>query len=370
MLSLMHSPRFGRFALPIFLVAPLVLVAGCGGGGDAGRTAAKEPPAYIDTLRVSGETHLSHIRQLTFGGENAEAYFSPDGRELVMQSTHGPYACDQIFRLPVEGGEPVLVSNGRGRTTCSYFMPDGASILYASTYLGSPDCPPRPDYSQGYVWALYPDYDIFVRTPSDSLYRLTRTPGYDAEATVSPRGDKIVFTSTRDGDLDLYTMNLDGSGVKRLTRMLGYDGGAFFSPDGSEIVFRAAYPQTDDEKADYRKLLAANLIRPSKLNLYVMKADGTNQRLVLENGAANFAPFFFPDGERIIFSSNLGDPKGRNFDLYMIRRDGTGLERVTFNESFDGFPMFSPDGRRLVFASNRNNRAPDDTNIFIADWVD
>ncbi len=373
MLRLMTNLSCSRPVPAVFLaaVAAGLLALGCGRQErDSNPKVAQETPSYPDTLRVPGETHLRNIRQLTFGGENAEAYFSPDGQELVLQRAFAPYECDQIFRLPVEGGDPVLVSNGRGRTTCSYFMPDGASILYASTFLGSPDCPPKPDYRQGYVWAIYPDYDIFVRTASDSLIRLTDSPGYDAEATVSPRGDRIVFTSMRDGDLDIYTMNLDGSSVKRLTHTLGYDGGPFFSPDGSEIVYRAAYPQTAEEKADYRRLLGENLIRPSRLNLYVMKADGSNPRLVLENDAANFAPYFFPDGQRIIFSSNLADPMGRNFDLYMIHKDGTGLERVTFNESFDGFPMFSPDGRRLVFASNRNDVNPEDTNIFIADWVE
>jgi TolB protein len=336
----------------------------------AGKVRASEPPAS-DTLRCDGETHLRHLRQLTFGGENAEAYFSPDGRQLVFQSTHPPYECDQIFVVPVTGGTPALVSTGKGRTTCSYFLPDGKSILYASTHLESPECPAAPDRSHGYVWGLYPGFDIFVRTADGSaLKRLTESPGYDAEATVSPRGDKIVFTSLRSGDLDLYSMNLDGTGVKRLTDLDGYDGGAFFSPDGKEIVYRANHPKTDADRKDYHDLLAKNLIRPGVLSLYVMNADGTNRRLVLENGAANFAPYFFPDGDRIIFSSNVGDPQGRNFDLYAIHKDGTGLERITTNDTFDGFPMFSPDGKTLVFASNRNNGGTHFTNIFLADWVD
>jgi len=335
-------------------------------GGDE-KPASSVPP---DTLRLPEETHLRNIRQLTFGGENAEAYFSPDGRELVLQITRPPYECDQIFRMPAEGGEAVLVSTGKGRTTCSYFLPDGKTILYSSTHLDSPDCPPKPDFSKGYVWGLYPGYDIFVRNPGGSLRRLTETPGYDAEATVSPRGDRIVFTSLRAGDLDIYTMNLDGSGVTPVTAMEGYEGGPFFSPDGKEIVFRAYYPKTEAERKNYRDLLAQNLIRPSVLNLYVVDADGKNRRLVLENNSANFAPYFFPDGQRIIFASNAADPKGRDFDLYMIGKDGTGLTRVTYNDTFDGFPMFSPDGRRLVFASNRNNRATHDTNIFMADWID
>ena len=368
MIELIVFSKPFRAASVAVALAAVLLVSSCGGGGERRVPHVSVPPA--DTLRVPGETHLKNVRQLTFGGENAEAYFSPDGKELVLQSTRPPYQCDQIFRMTTDGKNLERVSNGEGRTTCSYFLPDGASILYSSTFLASPDCPPRPDMSHGYVWAIYPGYDIFVRSPEDSLTRITKTPGYDAEATVSPTGDKIVFTSMRNGDLDIYTMNLDGTGVRQLTDLLGYDGGPFFSPDGSEIVYRAYHPADLEEEEDYRGLLARNLIRPGKLNLYVMNADGSDKRLILENGAANFAPYFFPDGERIIFSSNLDDPKGMNFDLYMIHKDGTGLERITFNKTFDGFPMFSPDGRQLVFASNRNNRAPHDTNIFIADWVE
>jgi TolB protein len=348
----------------------IVLVLGISLGSPLARGAA--PPAPPDTLRMPQEAHLRNLKQLTFGGENAEAYFSTDGRRLVFQSTHPPYACDQIFVMPVEGGPPALVSTGKGRTTCSYFLPDGRSILYASTHLESPDCPAAPDRSHGYVWGLYPGFDIFVKGPDPSapLRRLTDSPGYDAEATVSPQGDQIVFTSLRSGDLDLYSMNLDGTGVKRLTDEDGYDGGAFFSPDGKEIVYRAYHPKTDAERKDYHALLARNLIRPGVLSLYVMDANGSRHRLVLENGAANFAPYFFPDGDRIIFSSNVGDPKGRNFDLYAIHKNGKGLEQITFNDTFDGFPMFSPDGKQLVFASNRQNGGTHDTNIFLADWVD
>jgi Tol biopolymer transport system component len=315
------------------------------------------------------EIRLKDVRQLTFGGENAEAYFSPDGKQLVLQSTRPPFECDQIFRMPAEGGEAVQVSNGTGRTTCAYFLPDGASIIYSSTHLASENCPPRPDFSQGYVWAIYDGFDIFSVNPSGDVTRLTETPGYDAEATVSPKGDKIVFTSVRSGDIDIYSMNLDGSRVTQLTSEVGYEGGPFYSPDGSEIVFRAFYPQSNEEREDYLSLLGRGLIRPETLTLYVMNADGSNRRTVLENGAANFAPYFFPDGERIIFSSNLSDPAGRNFDLYMIKKDGSSLQRVTYNPSFDGFPMFSPDGRYLVFASNRNNQNPQDTNVFIAEWI-
>jgi Tol biopolymer transport system component len=283
--------REGSFLI-LTLILGLSVAAGCGGQGDEESTEGRAEPPPPDTLRLVEEIRFKNVRQLTFGGENAEAYFSPDGTELVLQTTYPPYECDQIFRMPASGGEATPVSNGLGRTTCAYFLPDGESILYSSTYLASPQCPPSPDMSTGYVWGLYPGYDVFVRTATDSLIRLTDTPGYDAEATVSPAGDRIVFTSLRGGDLDIYSMNLDGTGVNQLTSQLGYDGGPFYSPDGKEIVFRAYYPQSREEREDYKALLERHLIRPGVLNLYVMDADGKNHRLVLENGAANFAPYF------------------------------------------------------------------------------
>lgn len=317
------------------------------------------------------EEHLRNIKQLTFGGENAEAYFSADGRKLIFQSTRDGRECDQIFTMNVDGSDVKMISNGAGRTTCAYFFPNPGRVLYSSTHLGGTACPPRPDFSQGYVWAVYPSYDIFVARPNGSqVQQLTKTPGYDAEATISANGKKIVFTSMRHGDLDIYTMDANGRNVRRLTTELGYDGGAFFSPDGSQIVYRAHHPQTEKEKSDYQSLLKDNLIRPSTLELWVMNADGSNKRQITRNGKANFAPYFFPDGKRIIFSSNLNDPKGRDFDLYKIHIDGTGLERITFNDTFDGFPMFSPNGKQIVFASNRNAKARGETNVFIADWVE
>ncbi len=319
----------------------------------------------------SDEKHLRKVRQLTFGGQNAEAYFSADGKKLIFQSSHGDYHCDQVFTVNVDGSDVRLVSTGKGRTTCSYFYPDGKKILYSSTHLGSPDCPPRPDYSKGYVWALYPSYDIFIANPDGTgLKQLTTTPGYDAEATISTDGSKIVFTSVRNGDLDIYTMNADGSHIKQLTRELGYDGGPFFSPDGKWIVYRAYHPKTDQEISEYKQLLKQDLIRPTYLELWIMKADGSHKRQITNLGAASFGPAFFPDGQRIIFSSNVGSTGGMgNFELYAVNREGKGLERITFSDGFDGFPMFSPDGKNLVWASNRNAKSPHETNIFIADWV-
>lgn len=350
-----------KHLLAVFLtITVLLLVA----------TRSKIGSAQNNELALPQEKHLRNIKQLTFGGENAEAYFSADGRKLIFQSTRDGHECDQIYTMNIDGSDVKLVSTGDGRTTCSYFFPNGKHILYSSTHLGGKQCPPRPDFSQGYVWAVYDTFDIFTANPDGTnLKQLTNTPGYDAETTINRNG-KLVFTSKRDGDLDIYTMDADGKNVKRLTSELGYDGGPFWSYDGKQIVFRAYHPQTDKEKADYTSLLKQDLIRPTVLDIWVMNADGSNKRQVTHLNKASFAPYFFPDGKRIIFSSNQADPKGRDFDLYLINVDGTGLERITYNNTFDGFPMFSPDGKKLVFASNRNSAKQGDTNIFIADWVE
>jgi Tol biopolymer transport system component len=311
------------------------------------------------------------LRQLTFGGENAEAYWSPDGSRLTFQSSREGVPCDQQFVLELASGESRRVSNGQGKTTCGYFLDGGRRVLYASTHLASPECPPRPDYSRGYVWPMYSGYDLFSAAADGSdLRRLTETPGYDAEATLSPDGKTIVFTSVRDGDLEIYTMAVDGTGVRRLTHEPGYDGGPFFSPDGKRIVYRRDAPADDAALARYRALLADGLYSPAMLEVWVMDRDGANKRQVTRLGAASFAPYFHPDGRRILFSSNHPDAKGRNFDLYLVRDDGTGLERVTSDPTFDGFPMFSPDGKRLVFASNRGAKVRGETNLFLADWVE
>lgn len=324
-----------------------------------------------DPYRLEGEKHLKNIKMLTDKGENAEAYLSFDETKLIFQSNRGELPCDQIFTMTTDGGNLNMVSNGEGKTTCSYFFPGDTAILYASTFGADKNCPPPPDFSKGYVWKLYSTFDIYAaETDGSNLRKLTDSDGYDAEATVSPVGDKIVFTSTRDGDPEIYTMNLDGSNQTRLTFEKGYDGGPFFSLDGTKIVFRASRPKTEKEFADYNDLVKNGLVRPTALELYVMDADGKNMKQVTNFGKASFAPFFFPDAKRIIFSSNLNSKNGRNFDLYMINVDGTGLEQITFFDSFDGFPMFTRDGKKLVFASNRFGKKKGDTNIFIADWID
>jgi Tol biopolymer transport system component len=317
------------------------------------------------------ETHFGELRMLTDGGENAEAYFSFAGDKLIFQSTRPPYGCDQIFTLDIETGATALASTGVGRTTCAYYLPGDEWIVYGSTHEGGPECPPVPDHSQGYVWPIYPSYDIYRSRPDGSeLSKLTDTPGYDAEATVSPAGDRIVFTSTRDGDLDIYSMNLDGSDVMRLTDQIGYDGGPFYSPDGSKIVYRTRHPSDPAEIEDYQSLLEQGLVRPSKLEIWVMDADGANKRQITDLNVAAFAPFFHPSGEKIIFSTNYGDPSGREFDLWMVDLDGQNLKQITFTEGFDGFPMWAPDGTTFVFCSNRHNSKPGETNVFVTEWID
>jgi TolB protein len=358
-------------ATPVLAAAPPAASA-------SASTASPRPPANpyegtLSPLTYPGERHLANVRQLTFGAENAEAYWSSDGKRLIFQSSRPPYECDQIYVMDPDdpAGSTRLVSTGQGRTTCSYFFPDGKRILYASTHLGSKRCPTPPDMSQGYVWGLFADYDIFTANVDGSdLRRITAAPGYDAEATISTDGRSIVFTSARDGDLELYAMAPDGSNVRRLTNAVGYDGGAFYSDDGEWLVYRASHPKEPAAIADFKALLSRSLIRPKTLDLHVMRADGMGDRQVTDNNAANFAPFFFRGGhDRIIFCSNLADPKGRNFDLFAVNADGTDLERITFNPTFDGFPMFSPDGKRLAFCSNRHNAKSGETNVFVADWV-
>lgn len=365
------------------LCSPLVLAIACHGDPNIQpeSTAVREPEPTEPTPSVAvereplaQEVHFAKLEQITFGGENAEAYLSFAEDRLIFQSKRDGLGCDQIFTMSLTGDDLRMVSSGKGRTTCSYFLPGDQKILYASTHAAADDCLPEPDRSKGYVWKLYDEFDIYVANADGSDVKvLSASPGYDAEATVSPTGDQIVFTSTRDGDPELYLMKLDGSEVKRLTDQPGYDGGAFFSADGKKIVWRANRPEGKDELAKYQELRTEGLVRPTRLELMVMNADGSDQHAITANGAANFGPFWHPDGERIIFSSNLGDPQGRNFDLYLVDANGQPgqtAEQVTFTEEFDGFPMFTRDGKRLVFASNRHHESDGDTNVFVADWVD
>lgn len=324
-----------------------------------------------DDLIRPGEKHFKGIRQLTFGGQNAEAYFSGDDSLLIFQSTRDSLQCDQIFTMDIYGRGLTMVSTGKGRTTCSFFNPRGGNIIYSSTHLAGPDCPPRPSMAKGYVWGIFPEYDIFTASSDGSnLEILESSSGYDAEAVYSPDGSMIAFTSTRDGDLEIYVMDADGSDIRRVTNYVGYDGGAFFSPDGKKLVFRAQIFLNDDERQEYEELLAENMVKPSKMELFTINIDGTERKQITSNGAANFAPYYHPSGEKIIFCSDVDSPEDFNFELYMVDIDGGNLERITYSDEFDGFPMFSYDGSKLVFASNRNNSRPRETNIFIADWID
>lgn len=338
---------------------------------DLVRTRAARAQAPAASLHDPRERRLANVRQLTFGGQNAEAYFDWTGTRLVFQSTRPPFGCDQIFAMNTDGSDVRLLSTGKGRTTCSFFFPDGRRFIYASTHVGGDACPAPPDRSAGYVWPIYPSYEIFAAgVDGTGLTRLTSHEGYDAECAVSPDGGRIVFTSLRGGDLDLYTMAADGSDVRRLTDRLGYDGGPFYSWDGRFVVFRAARPQSRTEVDEYTALLRQGLVRPRHLEIHVMSVDGTGVRQLTRNGAASFAPFMHPNSEQVIFSSNLGDPSGRSFALYVVNVDGSGLERVTYADGFASFPMFSRDGKKLVFCGSRNAAAPRDLNVFVADWVE
>jgi TolB protein len=332
-------------------------------------TSSNTSPARMVAANA-GETHFGTIRQLTYGGENAEAYFSSDGRRIIFQSTRDGRTCDQQFTMNVDGSNVRRVSDGTGKTTCGYFIDGNRRIVYASTHAVDTTCPPRPDPSQGYVWRLDP-FDLYTASADgSSRRRLTNYGVYTAEATLSPDGRTLVFTSLKDGDLEMYTMNVDGTNIRRLTNTPGYDGGAFFSPDGKQIVYRAWHP-TGADLETYRRLLSQGMVRPNRMELFVMNADGSNQRQITNLGGANFAPIFAPDGKRIIFSSNHKNPRGpgaSNFDLFLVNLDGSGLEQVTTSSSFDGFPMFSPDGKQLIWASNRNSPQPNGTDVFLADW--
>ena len=347
----------------------------CASSGSGSEPA--QVPAFLanferaDHLIEDGEQHFARLWKLTSGGENAEGYWNRAGDSLVLQRRAGDFTCDRIFHIGPDG-ELEQLSSGKGVTTCAYFLDDDRKVIFASTQAGMETCPAPTDYSQGYVWALHPEYDLWVQDlATGEETRITEAPRYDAEATVSPLGDRIVFTSLRSGDLELWTCDLDGSNLFQVTDELGYDGGAFFSNDGSKLIFRSTVFTPDGEtgdRAQYEELLAEDKIRPHTLEIMVIDTDGTHRRRVTNLGGANFAPFFFPDDSRVIFSTNHHEPEGRNFDLYATDLDGTDVERITTYSGFDSFPQFSPDGKWLVFASNRGGAVAGETNLFIAQW--
>ncbi len=353
------------------LLAATMIVAGvsCTSESPVPQRSASQQ-AVVDVSPNTGETHFATLRRITNGGENAEAYFSPDGQWLTFQSTRDGRTCDQQYVIRVDGTGLQQVSSGLGKTTCGWFLPGGNRLLFASSQAHDSVCPVKPDPSKGYVWGL-DRFDIYaVNTDGTDLQRLTNYDVYTAEGVVSPDGKRVVFTSLKDGDLDIYTMNVDGTDVRRLTTSVGYDGGPWWSPDGTKIVYRAWHPTDSAGLADYRTLLDQRMVRPSRMELFVMNADGSDQRQITQLGGANFGPSWTPDGKQIIFSSNYRNPRSRNFDLFLVNSDGTGLEQVTTHEEFDGFPMFSPDGKYLVWASNRGDSGEGSTNLFIAEWRD
>ncbi|TXI35324.1 MAG: M20/M25/M40 family metallo-hydrolase [Niabella sp.] len=331
----------------------------------------------VSLYGFSQEKNIKNLKQLTFGGDNAEAYFSPDGKKLTMQITNPAkgITCDQIFMLDLNKKDATdlkLISTGKGRTTCSFFMPDGKHILYASTHKANENCPTPPKSTDGkYLWPIYAEFDIYMADLNGKIVKqLTSTPGYDAEAVVSPDGKKIAFTSMRSGDLEIWTMNINGTGLKQITSGLGYDGGAFFSHDSKKLVFRSSRPKTEEEIKEYKDLLSKNLVAPTNMEIYTVNVDGSNLKQVTHLGKANWSPYFHPSDKKIIFSSNHHSTRGYDFQLFMINADGSNLRQITFESNFNAFPMFSPDGKKLVFSSNRNLDKPKETDVFIADWKD
>ena len=366
-----------RFCLKIFL--PILAITSI--SASAKKSFHLEIISNPDTLQYPDEKHFHNLQQLTFGGDNAEAYFSPDGKWLIFQRTNVKEGilCDQIFigkipELPGEAFDPRPISSGKGRTTCGFFAGDGKHVIYASTHQGGDSCPPAPDrskYGNKYIWPLYASYDIYMADLDGKITKqLTKSPRYDAEATLSPDGKKMLFTSLRDGDLELYVMTLRNGKTTRITHELGYDGGAWFSPDGSKIIWRASRPKTEQEIKEYKELLAQDLVAPTSMEVFIANADGSNPQQVTTLGQANWAPAFMPDSKRIIFASNHEYKRGFPFNLYTANADGSNLQKISRDKGFDAFPMFSPDGKRIVFCSNRNNGGTRDTNIFIADWVE
>jgi len=363
---------FLNLSLILLLISPVKVF------GQADLATEVQESANEKSLIYEQEKYFSNMVQLTYGGDNAEAYWSFDSKKLVFQSNYQAWGmkCDQIFIVKDVNEfdpRPKMISTGSGRTTCAYFMPGDSTMLYASTHLAGKDCPPPPAPRQDkkYLWPIDPGYDIFIANEQgEVIYQLTNSAGYDAEATVSPDGKYIVFTSTRKGDLDLYLYDIATKKTTQITNTLGYDGGAFFSPDSKKILFRASRPKTKEAIQEYKALLAEGLVAPTEMEIFTCNLDGSDRKQITSLGRANWAPYFHPDGNRILFSSNHHSERGFPFNIFMVNADGTGLKQVTFDNSFDSFPMFSPDGKKLAFSSNRNNGGSRDTNVFVVDWVD
>lgn len=320
---------------------------------------------------IPGEVHLKNVRQLTFGGQNAEAYLDVAGKRLIYQSNQSDYVDEQVLTMNLDGSGKRIVSTGKGRCTCAYFIPRSNRIMFSSTHATQPGAQPSVDMSKGYVWMVNEHYALYsAKEDGSDLKPVIVKPGaYVAETTISPDGKYMVWTSDFEGDLEIYRSNIDGTNIKRLTNDIGYDGGPFISWDGKHIVYRRTHFTGTESVSDYKDLLNKHLVRPTAMDIWIMDADGKNKRQLTDMPGASFAPFMTPDNTGVIFSSNWEDPKGRNFDLYLLNLKSKKLERITQAPGFDGFPMFSKDGKKLVFASNRNATKPRETNVFIADWV-
>jgi len=316
-----------------------------------------------------GEDHLTKIKQLTREGENKKASFAPNNEKIIFQAMRDNLRCDAIYSMKRDGSEINLLSSGKGIAVSAKIAPDNESIIYSSTHKVDYQCPQRPEFSLDYVWSLYRDYDVFVSDSfGGSTKRLTRTEDYDGNASYSPTGNRVVFTSNRSGDLELYLMNSDGSNVKQLTKAVGYDGDAVFSPDGKYIVWRASRPKGNDLD-EYRYQLSQGLLRAGKFELFLLKLGSKRAVRLTNNGATNFSPSFDPQSSKVIFSSNMSQDDGLNYDLYTVDIKTRKLERITYYSGFDGYPVFSSDGKKLLFTSSRNFRYKAETNIFTVDWV-
>jgi len=318
---------------------------------------------------------IENVKQLSFQGDNGEAYFNSDDSKVIFQSKRNNNNCDKLYIVDINGNNLTEFVANDGAFTCAYFSLDDRYIFFSSTmHLGS-ECPeiykdPNP---RKYIWPLR-DYEIF-RYDNGAVKQLTNYSGYNAETTTHPFEEKVIFTSLRDGDINLFEMDYNGENVKQITSEYGYDGGAFYSPNGENIVWRAWYPTSDEEISMWKNNLAKKFIESVPLDIYVAKNDGSEKQRLTSNGATNWAPSWHPDGKHIVFSSNMDDWRedynayGSNFELYMINIATKTLTRLTNNDTFDSFSVFSKNGKKIVFSSNRDAENPRNTNIFIADIV-